>query len=221
LGGAKPRSTDVEGCPQRYALARASYPDLWDGRAYPPLPTAPALFGNVVHGALQIVVNALAAAGVESSQAIEATEVLRGLGGLTAVVERGVAAQLDLLDTNPRIDEARRRRIARELRAQTPDARVQVQTYLSRTVFGSSTPDDRGIPAGGGSGQGQPSRRRALGEGAHPEVSLAADGLRLRGRIDLLTIAGNKVDIVDYSALYASSIEDPPRSVLRQRRQNR
>lgn len=74
---------EIGECPRRYALERASYPDLWVGRGYPSLPTAPALFGNVVHGALEIVVKALTQAGVDSPQTLQATEVLRRLGGLT------------------------------------------------------------------------------------------------------------------------------------------
>ncbi|MCD1269754.1 hypothetical protein B5M43_013055 [Microbacterium sp. MEC084] len=189
---------EVETCPRRYALVRATYPDLWDSHGYPSLPSTPALFGDVVHGALEVVVKALAEAGVESAHSIEATRVLRELGGLTSVVEEMVTRQLAPLESNPRVGLDRRRRIARELRAQTPDARVQVQTYLSRTVFvprssaSSSMRDGSGVAR-----RGQPTRR-ALGKGSHPEVVLVADELRLLGRVDLLTIAGASVDIVDY-----------------------
>jgi len=55
-------------CQRRYALARASYPDLWDGRGYPRVPALAALFGVVVHGALDTIVKALVAAGCESAQ---------------------------------------------------------------------------------------------------------------------------------------------------------
>ena len=189
---------EIEECPRRYALARASYPGLWKGPGYPPMPTVPALFGNVVHGALEVVVKAFAAAGVESPQAIEATEVLRKLGGLTAVVEDVVTTQLAPLDSNPRLDQDRRRRIARELRAQTSDARVQVQTYLSRSVFVPGVSARRCARVDTIAGQSQPRVRQPLGQGSHTEVSLIADNLRLLGRIDLVTIASEKVDIVDY-----------------------
>ena len=63
------------------------YPDLWDGRGYPRVPAFAALFGDVVHGALDTIVRALVAAGCESAQSAEAVTVLRQLGGYTAVIE--------------------------------------------------------------------------------------------------------------------------------------
>ena len=72
---------------------------------------------------------------------------------------------------------------------------MQVQTYLSRTTFAPNT------RAGSGSvrvGVGGISRRRALGEGSHAEVSLIADDLRVLGRVDLLTLEANTVSIIDY-----------------------
>ena len=60
---------EIDACPRRYALARASYPDLWDGPGYPQAPTLAALFGDVVHGALETIVKALAASGCESATA--------------------------------------------------------------------------------------------------------------------------------------------------------
>jgi hypothetical protein len=44
---------EVEACALRYSLARASYPDLWEGHGYPPAPNPSALFGDVVHDALE------------------------------------------------------------------------------------------------------------------------------------------------------------------------
>lgn len=185
---------EVAACPRRYALERASYPDLWDRLGYPPLPTAAALFGNVVHGALEAIVKALTEAGVQSLNAVEATKVLRGMGGLTAVVEEATSRQLAPLDANPRLDVDRRQRIARDLRAQTPEVRGQVQMYLSRIAFVPGT----ARAAQSSRGEGGSPQRRALGEGSHAEVLLVSDDLRLFGRVDLLTISGATVDIVDY-----------------------
>ena len=188
---------EVKGCPLRYALARASYPDLWSGRGYPPLPTVHSLFGNVVHDALEGVIEALNSARVESPQSVEATGVLRSLGGLTTVIEHAMTKQLDPLGDNPRLDDHRRRRIARDLLARTSDARVQVQIYLSRTTLSPNAPVDRGASQGG-AGISSARGRAKLRDGTHTEVSLLADDLRLLGRVDFLTIAGEQVEIVDY-----------------------
>jgi hypothetical protein len=79
-------------CPRRYALSRARYLDLWDGRGYPRLPTLPAVFGDVVHDALDTIMKALVAAGCGSVRSAEATQVLRTLGGYTAVIEASAEA---------------------------------------------------------------------------------------------------------------------------------
>jgi len=187
---------DVRDCALRYALTRASYPDLWDGWGYPPLPSTPAIFGNVVHGALEIVVKALTDAGVESPKTEAASQVLRGLGGLTTVVESRMDEELAPLESNPRLSKDRCRRIARELRDQVSLACVQVQTYLSRSSFVPNAPRKAIAQAGSGASPGP--LRVALTDGSHAEVRLIADGLRLYGRVDLLTISGEVVTIVDY-----------------------
>jgi hypothetical protein len=187
---------DVRACALRYALTRASYPDLWEGWGYPPLPSTPAIFGDVVHGALEIVVKALTDAGVESPTTEAASQVLRGLGGLSTVVETRLEKELAPLALNPRLSNDRRRRIERELRDQVSLACVQVQTYLSRSLFVPSTPRKAVAQVGQRAISGPV--RMGLSEGSHAEVRLVADGLRLSGRVDLLTIFGEVVTIVDY-----------------------
>lgn len=184
----------VVACPRRFVLERANYPGLWARAGYPSLPSVPALFGIVVHGALEVVVRALADAGVDSPQTEAATGVLRGLGGLTAVVERETSNQLTPLDGNIRLSQDRQRRIARDLEARIPDARARVQTYLCRTKFVPGPP--RVAPAN--SAVHQPKRRLPLKDGSHAEAELRDSDLRLHGRIHLLSIDGAHVDIVDY-----------------------
>ena len=180
-----------DNCPLQYALLRAAYDDLWAGKGYPPLPNSAALFGNVVHGALEVVVKALTRSGVDSPHTAEAADVLRGVGGLTNVVEKVTADQLSHLDGNPRLNSDRRRRIARELQSRAAEARVRVQTILSRTSFVYGKPS--AAPAGS-----SPRERRPVSNGSHAEVLLLADELRVLGRIDLLTIQGTQVQILDY-----------------------
>jgi hypothetical protein len=59
---------EIDACPRRYALSRSSYPQLWDGQGYPQVPATAALFGDVIHGALDRIVRALIAAGCASPQ---------------------------------------------------------------------------------------------------------------------------------------------------------
>lgn len=191
----------VSNCALRFALERSQYPDLWAGRGYPPLPRSATLFGNVVHAALEHVLIALAEAGVESPQSAQASDVLRGLGGLSAVIEDAVEREIAGLGGNPRIDEERRQRLARGLRDQSPDARAQVQTYLSAARFeaGAAQPRRRAADSNRKDPvSSAPPARGPLARGSHAEVHLVAERLRLHGRVDLLTLARDHVEIVDF-----------------------
>lgn len=61
--------------------------------------------------------------------------MLMRLGGLRTVIESETDRQLEPLEENPRLGDERKRRVRRQLREQTQNARAQVQTYLSRTQF--------------------------------------------------------------------------------------
>lgn len=156
--------------------------------------------------------------------------MLRDLGGLSAVVEAGVEKEIAGLRNNPRIDEDRRLRLARGLRDISPDARAQVQTYLSSVRF--VTGAHRSGPVDSDSKRSEalgPSRRAALSLGSHAEVRLVAERLRLHGRVDLLTISEDHVEIVDfktgaegpehgdqlhfYALLWQSDVQSNPREM--------
>ncbi|MGP3955615.1 PD-(D/E)XK nuclease family protein [Nonomuraea sp. 3N208] len=194
---------EMEACPRRWMLSRAEYPELWGKRGYPPLPVAAALFGDVVHAALEIIVRKLVAAGCMSPRTAEAAQVLRDLGGITAVVEMALHDRLAMLDGNPRLDNDRMKRISVELRDRVPHARSQVQVYLSRTVLPAT-------PWGAGSQSDSDTLARGLGRrpagpGTHPEIPLVAEALRLIGRVDLLAVTQDRVGITDYK----TGVEDP------------
>lgn len=186
---------EVTACPLRYCLLRATYPGLGDHKGYPSLPSVPALFGHIVHGALETVVKAMAEAGVESPQAESAADVIRDLGGFTSVIEKELARHLAPLKDSTRLSKDRQRKIAIDLEAQVADARAQVQTYLSRTKF---VPGAQHTASSSGGGQPRRSVSRELGEGSHAEVELVADGQGLYGRVDLLIISSDRVDVIDY-----------------------
>ena len=191
---------DAGSCPRRYALAHASYPDLWDGRGYPRIPALAALFGDVVHGALDTIVKALVAADCESAQSPEAVTVLRQLGGYTAVIERAAEARLAALPGNPRLNDDSRHRIQRGLRNKVADARVQVQAFITNAVIApGGKAHEAGTPAAGRApGAAVSGERAPLSLGLHAEVTLTVPQLRLTGRVDLLRIAEPGAHITDY-----------------------
>ena len=191
---------EIGACPRRYALSRASYPDLWDGRGYPRIPALAVLFGDVVHDTLDTIVKALVAAGCESAQSPEAVNVLRQLGGYTAVIERAAGARLAGLPGNPRLSDELRQRIQRGLRGRVADARVQVQAYISNAVITSAgKADGAARPAAASApGAAPPGGRAPLSQGTYAEVTLTASQLRLTGRVDLLRITEPGAHITDY-----------------------
>src|SRR5262249_52733328 len=142
---------EIRTCPRRYALARASYPDLWNGRGYPRLPALAELFGKVVHDALDTIMKAVVAAGCEPVQSPEAVTVLRRLGGYTTVIERATENRLADLQGNPRLSDDFRQRIQRGLHERSAEARVRVQAYISKAAItpGGKPPAGR-TPAGPG-----------------------------------------------------------------------
>lgn len=183
---------DVEGCPRRYALSRADYPDLWKQRGYPRLPIPAAIRGDVIHGALEIIVKALVKAGCSSTRSAEAVAVLRELGGYTKVAEDVLAKQLARFDGNPRISTDRRDQLTRQLRDWVPQAREQIQTYLNRMELRPSAATGSGTPPS------DPAVRYPARTGDHSEKELVAESLRLKGRIDLLSVDADGARITDF-----------------------
>ena len=88
---------EVALCPRRYALKRASYPDLWDRPGYPERVREASLVGVVVHEGVQIVLLALSRAGCASLAEEKAVEVVRRLGGYSEIATRALDAHLEKL----------------------------------------------------------------------------------------------------------------------------
>jgi hypothetical protein len=174
---------EMEACPLRFALSRADYPDLGTRHGYPRLPIPAAIRGDVVHGAIEIIMKALMRAGCTSTRSTDAVAVLRGLGGYTKVAEDVLARQLARFEGNPRVSEDRRAQ---------PEAREQIQTYLNRLDLRPPA-----SPSGVGAARGSAAPYPAW-VGDHPEKKLAAGEIRLEGRVDLLSVSVDGVRITDF-----------------------
>jgi CRISPR/Cas system-associated exonuclease Cas4 (RecB family) len=184
---------EVETCPLRFVLSRADYPDLWDQRGYPRVPAA--VKGDVVHGALEIIVRALVKTGCPSTSSVQAVAVLRELGGYTAVAEQVLDQQLARYSDNPRIDASQRERLARMLTDWLRQGREQIQTYLNRMELSTS---GRSEPHAESDTPKPSIHRSAIGLGDHSEQKLVADELRLGGRVDLLSLKPAGVTLIDF-----------------------
>lgn len=186
---------EMEACPRRWMLSRATYPDMWDRRGYPPLPTVSAMFGNVVHGIIEQLARALADAGLASASPGAIVTVLSDLGGWRGIVEREIDSQLARFDTNPRVSPDRIDRVRDELLRHASHAADQVKVFLRR---GPLPPGRRSHQSDEIGFDDVPKRRSPVASGAYSERDVCADELRLAGRIDYLVIDDVDVTIVDF-----------------------
>jgi hypothetical protein len=182
---------EINTCPRRWALSTADYPDVWQGRGYPPKLQVQAIKGSAVHLAVETITKKLILAGCPSVQDPRATSVLKELGGYTKIVTDCVQRVLKRFADNPRstrlLDSAER-----TLRGQTADLRMRVQSILARLRL-PPLPDaqeqSRTVSA---------KVRRPLAIGAYPEVELRAPRIRWRGKADLLVITDESCEITDF-----------------------
>lgn len=190
---------EIEACPRRWALSAAEYPELWNGRGYPPKLQVTALAGSVVHSALEIITKQFARAGVTSLTDARAPQVLRALGGYTRVVEKCVGRILKRYVDNPRASELMEH-AQRTLRGQVPALRARVQSMLSRLRFPKcpSTAPVVLVPKSDRS----PSRH-PLVNGIHPEVEIRAKSIGWKGKVDLLVLGDDACEITDFKTCAA------------------
>jgi hypothetical protein len=186
---------EIEICPLRHALANATYPDLWNGRGYPGSPHIAALFGDMVHDTLEKIIRALSAAGCVTVSSRDAVDVIRRLGGYSAVATAMMEKRLNALIPNPRVTSQRLEQIRRQLEDRIPDARVEIQARLQRINLVARVKPSSIATTGN---MHQEFVRRALGPGTYAEASLFADDLQIRGRLDLLTITSDSAEITDH-----------------------
>jgi hypothetical protein len=158
--------------------------------------------GEVVHGSLEIIVKALVKAGCTSTRSADAVAALRELGGYTAVAQGVLDAQLSRLGGNPRLSDERREQVIRALGEWVPEAREQIQTYMNRMGL---RPRAATAPPTGTAAPDEPAKRYPAKAGDHPERELVAEELRLKGRVDLLSLDADGATITDFK----TGSEDP------------
>jgi hypothetical protein len=190
---------EAERCPRRWALRRATYPDIWDGSGYPDMPSLPALVGDITHNALEKILAEVVRHGCSSPASACAVEALKALGGYTAVISEIADLRLQDFAENPRARD-RVAGLRTAIRTRIPEMRHRVQAILTRSALQSppSAPMEGPAPSNTGANPAGRSRRSRLDPGSHPEVSLRAEAIRWQGRADLLTVSSGSAEIVDY-----------------------
>ena len=198
---------EIETCPRRWMLSRATYPQVWARRGYPQVPSVAALLGDVVHEALEVIVEALNRAGCTTTDSAEAVDTLRDLGGLSAILRSSIDGKLSALTDNPRLSEEAQENLRQALMDRLGVASNRIQLFLSRGTLpawaGALEHQER--EGGARDAPAGPRHRSPVEGGAHPEVDVVAEELRLWGRIDLVTIDDSGVTITDFK----TGQEDP------------
>lgn len=198
---------EIESCPRRWMLSRATYPEVWARRGYPLIPGLAALLGDVVHETLEVIVSALNRVGCTATDTAEAVWAIRELGGLSTVLRAAIDRKVTALVDNPRVSDEARERLHQALVDQVGVASNRVQVFLSRGTLPAWAAEVIRWEADSSPGQARPGppHRTAVGSGAHPEIDVVADELRLWGRIDLLTVDDSGVIVTDFK----TGQEDP------------
>lgn len=182
---------EAEECPRRWMLTRASYPAIWEHRGYPPRPALSALVGDVLHRALESILVALQEHGCPSSSGPAAISALKDLGGYSEVIRLAIAATVDPLRGNPRLEGSLPHLQASLLR-RLPEIRQRVQSMTSRLGAEAAPMTTSAIDHG--------HDRLPLTAGSHAEVELQAPDLRFTGRADLITLRASECVITDYKS---------------------
>lgn len=186
----------IERCPLQWSLIRGTYSGLWEKAGYPDRPYVATIAGRLVHSALEILTRALANSGVDSPLHPDAVPVLKGLGGITVVLEREFQKISEELRINPRA--ASSPIVSAELVKTLPVLRQRVQLILSRLSIGERVGPRAGCNQNGRSGRGMGSGGKALGPGAHAEQDLRLPDGSWWGKADLIRLSHESCEIVDF-----------------------
>lgn len=187
--------SEVEACPRRWSLSRASYPGVWDRPGYPEYVYVGTVVGHVIHGSLEIIVGELVRAGCTTVEDASAANVLRSIGGYSKLLRDQIEAHVSRLADNPRCS-ARLDQLQRDLLTRLPEMRQSVQALVARSKMRASSSE----PASSGG----PIDARLV-DGTYTEFEVRSDELALSGRIDLLVVSGREVHITDYKSGAPSS----------------
>ena len=184
---------DLEACPRRWALLNAAYPEIWEHHGYPRVLHPAALEGSVAHLALEKIGRALSESGCPSVQHPSAVQVLKKLGGFTAIVNEAAQYMLRRHENNPRVISDLER-LQQRLAARSADLRQRVQKILARVQLKPKLlqPGSRDQTVRNQRSSGE------LRQGSYCEVRLSNENLGWRGAVDMLTISDSTCEIRDF-----------------------
>ena len=180
-------------CPRQWALTRAEYPAIWDGRGYPPRPSESALAGQVLHACLEDVVSSFKKLSCPNAHDPRAVEALRGCGGYSTLILKAIDRVLAPMRDNPRMSH-RVDDLRDSLIRQSSNLRSRAQMLVSKVDLGPQhggvSPDRLDASSDGGE----------IGPGSYAEIRLNAPSLRMVGIVDLVRVKEDGCQIFDYKS---------------------
>ena len=185
---------EAEICPRAAMLKTSSYPGLWEGRGYPPKPSAAAVAGLVVHASVEVIVKKFIEAGVISVTDSNAMICLRELGGYSSIISRVLDSYFQKQAANPRFNRSRDA-LLKSAKLQIPCLRESIQqTLASRAWVLPATTDGTAKATGVAASK----IRFPLRIGTHFEVELIDKDIKWKGRADLVTLTNESCGFVDW-----------------------
>ncbi len=183
---------EIEDCPHKWALERADYPQIWDGRGYPSRVHIPSITGTIVHSSVERIMGELVKAGCSSMRDERVIDVMRSLGGYTTVIRSYIEQATGAYKGNPRM-ESRIDSIHSSLLASTSEIRSKVQLMVGRMNL-----DNIGAPTTKHPTANSAKQRGSLPYGIHSEVDMYVPGLHWKGRADLVILTDSLCELIDF-----------------------
>lgn len=181
---------EIEACPRRWSLRRADYRSSIGQVGYPERANPAAVAGLAAHLALERLTGALE--GMHPSNGAAVTSILKGLGGISAILQRAADEVLGGFAENPRglshLGDLRLN-VARRI----PALRALLQAVLQQIFVATNELHPTAV-----GGKPRSVARAPLGQGYHPEVELRPRDLDWVGRVDALRIDELGCEIIDY-----------------------
>ena len=122
---------EVEECPKRFALRRASFPEIWSRAGFPNRISAAQVKGIVVHEVVSMIMNS-----VQNSSELAETSVMSFLkerGGYLELLKIVLEKELLSANSNPRA-ELMVESIKREILSDLSELRGQVQYFVKESI---------------------------------------------------------------------------------------
>ena len=122
---------EVEECPKRFALRRASYPEIWSRAGFPNRISAAQVKGIVVHEVVSMIMNSVQIS--SELPEISIMSFLKERGGYRELLKVTLEKELRSVSSNPRA-ELMVESIKREVLADLSELRGQVQYFVKESI---------------------------------------------------------------------------------------